>query len=101
MRRLEEQSIADGETAKSKRSQAFEFLLRSRLEKEQTEQFLPQKGELLHPFAVVWRREYNLCPTVPGHRLRGMGLARCWMEVFLCGLTSELNEVVGIYGLGD
>lgn len=101
MRRLERESFADGETAKSKRSQAFEFLLRSCLEKEQTEQFLPQKGELLHPFTAVWRREYNTCPAVPGHGLRGMGLGRCWMEVFLRGLTSELNEVVGIYGLGD
>lgn len=77
------------------------FLLGSRVEKEQIEQFLPQKDELVHPLAVVWRREYNASPAALGHGLRGMGLGRCWMEVFLYGLTSELNEIMGIYGLGD
>lgn len=96
MRRLERESITDGRTAKSKPSQALEFLLESRSEKQQIEQFLPQKGELVHPLAV-----YNTCPAALGRGLRGMGLGWCWVEVFLYDLTSELNEIVGVYGQGD
>lgn len=65
------------------------------------EKILPQKGELERPFAVVWRGDYNTCPAALGHGQGGVGLGRCWMEVLLCALTSEFNEITGICGLGD
>lgn len=71
-----------GGTAKSKRSQDVEFLLESRLEKQQTKPFLPQKGEFVRRLAVVCHREYNL-PCSAGAWAVRMGLVWCWMKGFL------------------